>query len=178
MDKDTRSIPVIALTALGMKEEKEKIMKEGFAGFLTKPVQKAVLFQELAAFIRHSRKKRDIQGDRGIAWDRVNLDILPDVIEQLENRHMQSWMTTRQSLFFEDIGEFARQISELGREYSIEILKNYGEDLGAHVRGFDVEQMNKALNAYPDMIAEIKAFYEEKAVPTQPPRHEDTKKEI
>jgi signal transduction histidine kinase/FixJ family two-component response regulator len=159
MDKDARSIPVIALTALGMKEEKEKIMSEGFAGFLTKPVQKAVLFQELAAFIRHSRKKKVIQEDRAIAWDRVNLDILPGVIKQLENKYLQLWKATKQNLFFEDIGEFARQISELGGEHSIEILKSYGEDLSAHVRGFDVEHMNRALNAYPNIIADMKALY-------------------
>jgi signal transduction histidine kinase/DNA-binding response OmpR family regulator len=159
MDKDTQSIPVIALTALGMKEEKEKIKNEGFAGFLTKPVQKAILFQELAAFIGHSRKKKVIQEERAIAWDRVNLDILADVIEQLENKYMQLWKATRQNLFFEDIGEFARQISELGGEYSIEVLKSYGEDLSAHVRGFDVEHMNRALDAYPNMIANMKALY-------------------
>ncbi|RJQ49771.1 MAG: response regulator [Desulfobacteraceae bacterium] len=159
MDKDTQSIPVIALTALGMKEEKEKIMNEGFAGFLTKPIRKAVLFRELAVFIGHSRKGKVIQEDQAIAWDRVNLSILPDVIEALENKYMQLWKVTRQNLFFDDIGEFARQICELGGKYSIEVLKNYGEDLSVHVKGFDVEHVNKALNAYPGIIADIKALY-------------------
>jgi two-component system, sensor histidine kinase len=158
-DEDTRSIPVLALTALGIKEEKEKIMNEGFAGFLTKPVQKAVLFQELAGFVGHSRKKKRTQEDRAVTWGSVNLDVLPGVIEQLENKYMQLWRATRQNLFFDDIGEFARQLSELGGEHSIEILKRYGEDLGAHAKSFDVEHMNRALDAYPSILATMKAFY-------------------
>ncbi|RJQ65681.1 MAG: response regulator [Desulfobacteraceae bacterium] len=159
MDKDTSAIPVIALTASGMQEEKEKMMQAGFAGYLTKPIPKAVLFQELTRFLRHSRRQRAEKEESAAAPAPARLELLPEAIEQLENKYMQMWISTKQNLFFEEIDEFAHLMSELGERYGLAILKKYGADLGAHVKNFDVEHMNSVLNAYPQIIEQIKSFY-------------------
>jgi signal transduction histidine kinase/CheY-like chemotaxis protein len=158
MDDETRSIPMIALTASGMKGEKEKMINLGFAGYLTKPIQKATLYQELSRFISHTRGEKDLPKNRTFALGPINLDCLPKVIEQLENKYMRIWEQTRKNLFFDAIDEFAHQISELGAENAVLILKTYGENLSALVENFDVENMNSALEAYPKMIESIKSL--------------------
>jgi signal transduction histidine kinase/CheY-like chemotaxis protein len=158
-DDETRSIPMIALTASGMKGEKEKMINLGFAGYLTKPIQKATLFQELSRFISHTRGEKDLPKNRTIALGPINFDRLPNVIEQLENKYMRIWKQTRKNLFFDAIDEFAHQISGLGEENAVLILKTYGEDLSALAENFDVENMNSALEAYPKMIESIKSLY-------------------
>jgi signal transduction histidine kinase/CheY-like chemotaxis protein len=158
-DIATRSIPVIALTASGMQEEKEQMISHGFAGYLTKPIQKATLFQELARFIGHSSKKEALRDQISLALGSVNRELLPKVIEQLENEYMQKWRKTRQSLFFDEIGDFARELTALGSENGITLLQTYGEDLGAHAESFDVENMNASLNSYPEMVATIRTLF-------------------
>ncbi len=158
LDSDTRLIPVIALTASGLKDEQEKMMNQGFAGFLTKPIQKATLFKELSRYIAHSRTEAVAGEERITTSAPVAPDLLPEVIGLLENKYMRIWTQTRQNLFFDEIGEFGRQLSELGAAYAIDLLEKYGEQVSTHAESFDVENMNAALNAYPDLITTIKSL--------------------
>jgi signal transduction histidine kinase/AmiR/NasT family two-component response regulator len=160
-DQSTRSIPIIALTASSMKGEKEKMMDLGFSAYLTKPIRKATLVQELMRFLPYTKNSEDIRTDRTITSEPINRDLLPSVIEQLENRFMQEWTETRNNQIFDEIGQFARHISELGENNDVMLLKTYGEDLSTYVESFDVEKMNTILNDYPQMVEKIKSFYEE-----------------
>ena len=49
--KDTRHIPIIALTAFAMKADKEKILHSGCDGYMAKPIFIDTFFQEIERFI-------------------------------------------------------------------------------------------------------------------------------
>jgi CheY-like chemotaxis protein len=51
-DDATTSIPVIALTALAMKEDRERFMAAGFDGYLEKPLSVPSLAGQVAELIR------------------------------------------------------------------------------------------------------------------------------
>ena len=159
-DDQTRSIPVIVLTASGLKEEQTLIMEEGFSGYLTKPIKKTTLFQELSRYIRHSKTE---QGDRDgpeAAMGMVNPRLAAIVVGLLEGEYMQMWEQNRKNLFFDEIGKFGHRISQLGTAYAIADLNKYGEELSAHAESFDVEKMNSTLNAYPEIIAAVRSMCE------------------
>jgi CheY-like chemotaxis protein len=44
-------VPVIALTAYAMKEEQERFMKDGFDGYISKPVEIEKLVEEIERVI-------------------------------------------------------------------------------------------------------------------------------
>lgn len=159
-DKAFRSTPIIAITASGMKGEKEKMLDIGFSGYLTKPIRKATLFQELIRFISHTKETKDTPEDLTIAVGPVDLELLPKVVEQLENRYMRMWNNAKKNQVFDEIGEFAQHIRALGEAKKVTILKTYGENLSTHVESFDVENMNTTLNNYPKMVESIKSLYE------------------
>lgn len=50
-DAATASIPVVALTALAMKADRERFLSAGFDGYLEKPVSVPDLAAQLAAFL-------------------------------------------------------------------------------------------------------------------------------
>lgn len=157
-DDATRSIPVIALTASGMQEEKEKMLSEGFSGFLTKPIRKAPLFQELYRFIGRTMKTEVQQEKQPDALEIPDPERLTAIIAQLQNEYMLKWKQAKRNQFFDEIGEFARQLSAMGSECKIIKLKTYGQELAAHVESFDVENMNAALNSYPALVTAIKSL--------------------
>jgi CheY-like chemotaxis protein len=53
-DPAKRDIPIVALTAYAMKGDQEKAIAAGCDGYLTKPIDKAALEQELARFIQRA----------------------------------------------------------------------------------------------------------------------------
>ncbi|HEX5782379.1 MAG TPA: response regulator [Solirubrobacteraceae bacterium] len=51
-DAATSSIPIVALTALAMKEDRERFLSAGFDGYLEKPVSVPDLSGQVAALIQ------------------------------------------------------------------------------------------------------------------------------
>ncbi len=165
-----KHIPVIALTASGMKEEKDKTLSSGFDGFLTKPIQRSELFEELAKFITHSKKeapRRSEDFDKlSLNFDKLSLtDMdpvspetmgkLPELIDKLENELMRKWDSARKNSFFDEISAFAEQVKGFGETFGLGILQKYGEELAGHAGSFDIENMNAALDTYPKLVGRI-----------------------
>lgn len=48
----TSNIPVIAVTSFAMKGDREKALRAGCAGYITKPIDKSTFIQEIAARLR------------------------------------------------------------------------------------------------------------------------------
>ncbi len=167
-DAVLRKIPVIALTASGMKKERTRITESGFDGFLIKPVQISDLFRELSRFIRHLKIKKEkaplIKREWIVQEEKLPPDVLmklPEILNDLENEYMKSWNTARQNGLFDNIENFGRQIKKIGDQYSIKNLQKFGDDLILYVNNFDVENMNTILDFYPELIARIKLFHQE-----------------
>ena len=158
-DEQTREIPVIALTASSMKGEKERMINLGFSGYMTKPIRKATLYQELVRFIPHTKEIMETQSDPSVELGEIDMELLPKVVDQLENIYMRKWKIAKKNQVFDEIGDFADHIKALGERRKVDILKNYGENLGAYVTNFDVENMNTTLNDYPKMVEDIKSLY-------------------
>ncbi len=157
-DDDTRTIPVVALTASGMKEDQTRIVQEGFSGFLTKPIRKATLFRELCRFMGYCELKLALARQPDSAPEMANLRLAAKAVGLLEGEYMQTWKEIRKNLFFDAIGEFGQRMGELGTASALAHLTRYGEELRMHAENFDVEKMTATLNAYPDMIAAIKSL--------------------
>ena len=45
-----RHLPVVAVTAYAMKEDRERMLNAGFNGYVAKPIESALLFKEVARF--------------------------------------------------------------------------------------------------------------------------------
>jgi signal transduction histidine kinase/CheY-like chemotaxis protein len=159
LNEATRDIAVVALTASAMEEERDSLMAMGFAGFLDKPVTEDALYRELKRFIGHAARRHEPQEAPASDLTPARFDLFPQILELLENECMQRWTATRQNLFFDEIDDFARRVSALGDAHSLAILSRYGTDLSAHVKAFDVEQVNSALSLYPQIVARLKSFY-------------------
>jgi two-component system cell cycle response regulator DivK len=50
-DQRSRTIPVVALTANAMQGDKERALRDGFTGYLTKPLSLSTIREELARLL-------------------------------------------------------------------------------------------------------------------------------
>ena len=50
------SLPVVAVTAYAMQGDREKVLTSGFDGYLSKPIQSRLLFEELDRFLGKTAK--------------------------------------------------------------------------------------------------------------------------
>lgn len=161
-DGDIKDIPVIALTASGMKEDKEKIMHSKFDGFLIKPVKRSDLFRELSRFIRHSKKETlekesEISEKEGLLGDvsPETLEKVPEIIDRLENEFTPLWESVRNNNSMTDIQEFGDKMKSLGDEYALKVFQKFGDDLISQVKIFDIENIGATLESYPGLIEEL-----------------------
>lgn len=53
-DQRSRTIPVVALTANAMQGDKERALRDGFTGYLTKPLSLSTIREELARLLTES----------------------------------------------------------------------------------------------------------------------------
>lgn len=52
---DLRSLPVLAVTAYAMQGDRERVLSSGFDGYLSKPIQSRLLFEELDRLLKGNR---------------------------------------------------------------------------------------------------------------------------
>ncbi len=159
-------IPVIALTASGLKSERERIFSNGFDGFLRKPVQRAELFRELSRFLPALEPLQDRSTveesqpeeseTKPLGWQAR--EHFTWIMEKLEGDFYKQWEAARSDRFFDSIGQFAMDIEAFGEKYALEPLKQFGQELSGYVTSFDIEQMNATLETYPELVETIRSL--------------------
>jgi len=159
----TRRIPVVALTASGMKEEIERLERSGFDGWLVRPFSKPELLKELHQFI-HDGKARTIPVKRpqasGLA-SAASVSSLPEhvrdeIVAFLENELMDRWEVVSRKQHISEIEDFGCRIKALGDRYGVSYLSTYADNLLFHTASFDVENIRRALDAYPEFVAGVR----------------------
>jgi len=156
--KETQDIPIVALTASATCEEKRRIEKYPFNGYLCKPVNIAELLGELANHLKHRRKqvkqvKPDSQAEVPLSSE--ELAKLPELINILENEmlHESQRLATLMEIF--GIENFAKRMITLGKIYRLKFLTNYGNSLAEFANNIELDKVNSMLNAFSKTIEKV-----------------------
>jgi signal transduction histidine kinase/DNA-binding NarL/FixJ family response regulator len=166
-DSATRDIPIIAITASGMKSDQERIMRCGFDGLLTKPFQRSDLIRRLSHFIpyRPADEAEDAQpggetepGAGPPAPSPETCARARELAARLETEFRPLWEKAQRTGFFDDIADFGERIQALGEEFHLEAVRRYGADLGRQAASFDIERMNRTLDGFPDLVEQVRSL--------------------
>ncbi len=144
---DTKNIPVIALTAYAMKENKNNILKV-CDGFLAKPITKNKLVKELAGVLPYEIKQEEEEKTESFSHDETLSPVIgANIKEILDNKLLPKWNKIRQTMIIEDIQKFAGEVIEAGRSFNIREMTEYGEKLRGNVYSFNIESI---INMLPE----------------------------
>jgi CheY-like chemotaxis protein len=164
-DEELKHIPVVAFTASVMKEDAGKI-KRLFDGYLSKPLNKQKLLNELKKFLQFSIVAKETQSPE--TKEVINMEIfkaeigdelkekLPDLVKILENDFSPKIEEVSDLLIIDDVEEIADGLKDIYEEYAASPLKNYYESLYDATQSFNSELMKKILEDFPKLIRSFK----------------------
>ncbi len=159
-----KQIPVIVLSASAMKETEDKL-KGLCEGYIRKPFGKPELIAELKKYLPHRAKKyspKDTEKD--IAAETAYIKEccpemtarLPELIHALEDELAPKWEEIRETLIFDELGDFAEQVKAQGLKYECRLLRHWGEKMLSYIEAFNIEELSGTFQTFPNLIAEIR----------------------
>ncbi|MCP4152669.1 MAG: response regulator [bacterium] len=164
-DDTLKTTPVVAITASTLKEERMEMEKAGCDGYLKKPFNKNQLIEELMRFLPYTtletQTAETTKKNAGTTQEKLStetLEKIPALIEILKGEITQSWENLTKTYMLDEMEEFADQIRELGLEYGVAILENWGDHLLTEIQSYDMDKVTKTIQTYPLQIEKIKAL--------------------
>jgi two-component system sensor histidine kinase EvgS len=160
---EINKIPIIALTASAMREDKEKIYNSGFDGYLQKPIQKNELFCELVQFLKPIKNKEEKDNSNTISETKKNDLLAKNAIKldssciiKLETEIMKLWELASQNNRMYDIKKLGEETEIIATKYKLKKLEQFSKDLIFAVQSFDIEKTTLLLNNYPNIVHDLK----------------------
>lgn len=159
-----KNIPVIALTATIMKEEREKIMQCGCNGFLPKPIEEDQLFSQLMKYLPYNKKPAPLlEPLYSVKENEIRHDLsklkpgqLTEITGELANRLMKQWHQLEGSIFLDQWAAFGAEIKQLAEKFDLHTLINYGQHLIDNVKHLNIVELKKTIRVYPSLVDFIK----------------------
>ena len=158
-DEKLKSIPIIALTASAMKEEKDKILNSGFDHYLHKPISQKELIGELTKFLKHKKADdatNEISENEFLIQqnqDEEFIKNLPELFDMMNGKLKQKWETLRTTFILGEITLFATEIKTLAEKHHAFQLASWSEKLIEQTQSFDMENLPSTLNEYEIFIS-------------------------
>ncbi|MCP4221621.1 MAG: response regulator, partial [bacterium] len=157
-DAQLKDIPIIALTASVMKGNETSVLEAGCDGFLGKPIEKRQLIAELMRFLSHYREEEaPKQAEVSPAFSNPEAKSkLPRLLEILESKLMPKWERIHKTFILHEVEDFVDQILELGKEYGVSALGQWGRTLRRELQNFEVNRVEEELKYFPTLLRKLK----------------------
>ncbi len=164
-DENLKHIPIIVISATARKTDEDRFDKIGCNGLLKKPITKSCLFKELNRFLSHSSEAIDCI-EIGTTHNTQIIETikpeirenLPELLSILEKELMTTWDRVSKAFFVDEIETFAEQVKELGLQFQLDMLSEWGQKLLKQVYSFDMEKLPETLKHYPELVKKINAL--------------------
>jgi len=149
----TKNIPIIALTANASMEATHKLKSSVFEAFLTKPVNMNALYNELYHYLKHTEKKQpSIRSPEISIPDEEPVENVSEFQAALKSTIMPTLKKLEGAFLMDVIEDFAEQVSVLAEKHNVFSLKQYSQHIKELVYIFDIENLEKELKRFPQII--------------------------
>jgi PAS domain S-box-containing protein len=163
-DERTAAIPVIAVTATGMKNDIERITASGFNDHLIQPFTRQELIATLLRYMAPkvaARPPAPAMQEGAAAHMPTAVALTQNqwsrVLRCLENELTPLWQTARHQQRIREIQRLADGLANLGTDYQLADICAYARQLQEGLERFDVERIQHQLEGFPELIRVFKA---------------------
>ncbi len=158
--ENTRHIPVIAITALAMKDIREELLALCDA-YLAKPVARETLIRALLPFLRHhwEQTPEPSSGSESPVPEAPplpeNSEFIPaPVLKLLRDQWLPRWQGLNAHTSINQVESFAEQLRDFSRRQDSPPLGAWAERLLEQTRNFDIGAIHHTLEEFPVMLEE------------------------
>ena len=154
---EIKDIPVIAMSAQAMKEDKERIMKSGCEDFISKPINEDELLHKLTRFINSSPQfnaksnKDTLTNNEKLIRNLDRIALGQDIVNALYNR----WKSNNDSMQLEGWKTFGETLKKIGIDHGISSFIHLGDEFLESVEHYDINKLKSAINTYPKLPGAI-----------------------
>jgi two-component system sensor histidine kinase EvgS len=157
----TKDIPIMAFSASSLFTDLNREEKELFSGFISKPVFITDLFEELSAFLPHSRnktveselfKKKDFLS--AVASDQLVLN--KEIFVALDLNFSSRYTVVNESNSMNQTLQFAEDLKSFARENDFKSIELYSKKVIEACKNFDINQVTRLLEKFPALLSQFK----------------------
>ena len=152
--KEFSSVPIVALTASVMANQFQLSNHTIFDGCLRKPVLKSELVAELCRFLSFDRAPESAGIPSELILSDAELKYLPIALEKLVKLKEQCKAVSKANNISSSKA-FAEAVMEIAKQCPILVITEYAEHLSNAIDSFDIANIKKALNEYPQLIRQF-----------------------
>ncbi|MCP4113702.1 MAG: response regulator [Desulfobacteraceae bacterium] len=160
-DCELKEIPLIVVTASAMKQGEENI-KYLCDGYVRKPFGRTDLISELRKHLPHTVKPDTAEcpekNGQSETLSPEAIDMLPELIQVLKNEFTAPWEDIRETLFIDEVEEFADQVKEQGEKYSCVSLVKWSEKVIRLMKSYDMEALSAMFGKFPEIIQKLETL--------------------
>ncbi|MES0488969.1 MAG: PAS domain S-box protein [Leptospirales bacterium] len=161
-DKNTHSIPIVAVTASTIVPSSSDINKVTDDS-LHKPFTRDQLFHTLMKYLPYKESDSEPEESADVVESTFEISIetkkmLPKLIEQMEGDFYNQWKSLSDGIIINDIKKFATDIMETSEKYEYPSIQGWAQKLLKHASMYDTEGINITLRKFPDEIAIMKKY--------------------
>jgi PAS domain S-box-containing protein len=153
-----KHIPVVAYSAMVMKEQKERILNMEFSGLLIKPVRPSDLYAELMNHLAyHLKEGPQPEKKQTESESKIEIKDLKGLLASLEGEFYATWKKFELRQPIGKVKDFAKSLVDLGKEHDCPLIINYGNELFAAAESFNIDGMVKLVKKYEEKIKLLKS---------------------
>lgn len=147
-------IPVVALTAYSLQQERENLLSQGFDAYLQKPVSKAELLTCLKQFLKGQTSLwEDVEdlppeGDGNTAESQT-------LHRDLSQDWLLRWQKIQHSMILDELESFALDLHRLAQSHKHPGLQHFTSALLYDIRHFALESAQDKLQRFPQLISQV-----------------------
>ncbi len=155
------NIPVVAITALGMKEDVDRMVKCGFDDFIIKPFHIEELYEKMANLLgepgaRVIQSEEELEGGNNLRDERRYIRNVQEALQTIEKDYLALWIQANELKEFKAIRNFAEGIHKTGAAHNIRFLVDYGDRMIMHCDNYDIEKIDTSLADFPDYLLKMR----------------------
>jgi len=145
-DEKFKTIPIIAVTASVMEDEKN-LIKKLCDGFLKKPIERNTLVNELMKFIPYKSESLKNNDNFSLGTNIAKIEI-PPIFREKVSAELDYFQQIFDEKAIDKIEEFAQKIKSDANNNNLPELYKLGEELYEAAGRFDSESIRKILNKF------------------------------
>ncbi len=162
-----KDIPVIAVTALVMKEEAENIRKT-CDGFIAKPFDRNQLLAELKKHLEFTESDNEQESpeqidsvaetDEGGTFDQEFLDKLPELLDKLEKEILPEWQKLEEALTIRKVVGFSEKVLDFSIAFHCAGLQTWAMNLQQMAEAFEMDKLDSELKNFPEIHKKLQSL--------------------